>query len=630
MKKLLLVIFLFIFCMPVYASNVTTNLTGVSNIDAGGEFELTLNINGNNVWGFVAKLNYDSSKLTLVSYEGMNGFNAMVGTNIVLDRLSGANGNTSVIKLKFKANKGFVSGESTVISLTNVSASSDTVKFNGVGCEKNITVNIPKSTNSNLYDLKIDGKTIDGFSKDKKNYNLGVTDLDKITISAIQEDSKATISGVGELNLKYGENTFKIIVKAENGSTSTYIITINKKDTRSNNNYLSSLTISSGELKFNKSVNTYNVVVENKVDNITINAKTEDSKALLTGIGSKKLNVYANSFEIVVTAENGSKRSYKINVSRKDKDGNIGNLSDNNNLSKLEIKGYNIEFNKDILNYNIIVENNIDKIDIDAVVEDKNASVDINNKDILSIGENEITIVVTAQNGNKKTYKIMVMRKDDSIVTTIDKLKDVISKNNSKIVTVEIKDDINNISKDIIDELSKKNIILNVNKYKEDKILYKWVIDGKKIDKSFEFNTLVNLDSKYKNEIDKLTNYVDAIYLDYSYSGELPKDTEFSLYVGDKYNNGDKLKLYYYDVDNNNMILEEDELVVSNGYVKYKIEHCSNYVLTQALLNEEIGNGFDIEKIIIIIQGVIILFMICYYIFIDKKLFSKKKNVENI
>ena len=72
------------FCGPVYASDVTTNLSGVSNIDSGEEFELTLNINGNNVWGFIAKLNFDSSKLTLVSYEGMNGFNAMVGTNIVL------------------------------------------------------------------------------------------------------------------------------------------------------------------------------------------------------------------------------------------------------------------------------------------------------------------------------------------------------------------------------------------------------------------------------------------------------------------------------------------------------------------------------------------------------------------
>ena len=71
------------------------------------------------------------------------------------------------------------------------------------------------------------------------------------------------------------------------------------------------------------------------------------------------------------------------------------------------------------------------------------------------------------------------------------------------------------------------------------------------------------------------------------------------------------------------------EWYLSNGYVKYKIEHCSNYVLTQALLNEEIDNSFDIEKIIIIVQAIIILFMICYYIFIDKKLFSKKKNVEN-
>lgn len=105
-KKVILFIFLFIVCFPVYASELKTSLSGNTNVDAKGEFELVLKVSGIDIWGLTANLNYDTSKLKLVSYDGMNGFDATVKSNIVLD----GDGNKSgdVLKLKFKAIDGFM------------------------------------------------------------------------------------------------------------------------------------------------------------------------------------------------------------------------------------------------------------------------------------------------------------------------------------------------------------------------------------------------------------------------------------------------------------------------------------------------------------------------------------------
>ena len=61
-----------------------------------------------------------------------------------------------------------------------------------------------------------------------------------------------------------------------------------------------------------------------------------------------------------------------------------------------------------------------------------------------------------------------------------------------------------------------------------------------------KFDTLVKLDALNKEKIAKITNYSEAIYLNFSHSGKLPNNTLFKVYVGDKYNDGDKLNLYFY------------------------------------------------------------------------------------
>lgn len=101
---------------------------------------------------------------------------------------------------------------------------------------------------------------------------------------------------------------------------------------KSSVNYLSSLEIDGQVLtpNFNKETVDYSVELESGTTSINIKATTEHNKASITGAGVKNVTEGINNFEIVVTAENGSKRIYKIKANVKEKDPIVVNIDDKN------------------------------------------------------------------------------------------------------------------------------------------------------------------------------------------------------------------------------------------------------------------------------------------------------------
>lgn len=85
---------------------------------------------------------------------------------------------------------------------------------------------------------------------------------------------------------------------------------------KSNNNYLSSLTVDGYSLdkEFKKDELEYSLVVESGTDKVIINAQLDDDKAKVNGIGEIALKEEDNKLEIKVTAEDGSTRTYILNV----------------------------------------------------------------------------------------------------------------------------------------------------------------------------------------------------------------------------------------------------------------------------------------------------------------------------
>lgn len=86
--------------------------------------------------------------------------------------------------------------------------------------------------------------------------------------------------------------------------------------------------------------------------------------------------------------------------------------SNNNYLSSISISNVDFEFNKDIFEYSLEVENQIEKIVVEATVEDSKAKVDGIGEYNLEIGLNEIKLIVTAEDNSTKEYVIKIVRKE--------------------------------------------------------------------------------------------------------------------------------------------------------------------------------------------------------------------------
>lgn len=98
-----------------------------------------------------------------------------------------------------------------------------------------------------------------------------------------------------------------------NGGGNSGGTTIQPKQ-KSSNNFLTSITIDGLKLEeeFDKEKLEYTLNIPAETEKIKINAQLADSNATVTGTGEVNVSAGINTFEIVVTAENGSKRTYTI------------------------------------------------------------------------------------------------------------------------------------------------------------------------------------------------------------------------------------------------------------------------------------------------------------------------------
>lgn len=106
--------------------------------------------------------------------------------------------------------------------------------------------------------------------------------------------------------------------KSSGGSTSSSNNSESKN--KSSNNNLSNLEIDMADFKFNPEITEYNLEVNYDTKIITIRAMAEDTTAIVTGAGEKALKVGENNYRIVITAEDGTTKEYKINITRNAKE----------------------------------------------------------------------------------------------------------------------------------------------------------------------------------------------------------------------------------------------------------------------------------------------------------------------
>ena len=87
-------------------------------------------------------------------------------------------------------------------------------------------------------------------------------------------------------------------------------------------------------------------------------------------------------------------------------------------MKTLEAKGYEIKFDRDILEYELSVNNDVKSLDITAIAEDSRSRVEITGNENFKTGKNTVIISVKAENGDVREYKLIVNRKNTTTTLT--------------------------------------------------------------------------------------------------------------------------------------------------------------------------------------------------------------------
>lgn len=204
---------------------------------------------------------------------------------------------------------------------------------------KDITVIKKVSSNSDLASLEASvGKFDIPFDKDVTTYTLTVPyDAESVILSGLLADVNAKVVGLTEYEIIGDKMVAVITVTSESGTTKEYTVYIvrgakpeevkteasfisnnNIVKKYSSNNYLKELSIDGYEIAFDKDTLEYNIKVKSDVNSLDIKAIAEQAGARVEITGNEKFKTGDNTVVITVTAEDGSTREYKINVSKEE------------------------------------------------------------------------------------------------------------------------------------------------------------------------------------------------------------------------------------------------------------------------------------------------------------------------
>lgn len=305
-----------------------------------------------------------------------------------------------------------------------VSLSGDITDANG--SSKNIsgsvTVKVSEKNNSNTTKSTTEESKEPSFTKTNQTvYATGDVN--------VRSSYSTSSSSVG--SLKKGDSVTRIGVGSNgwskvtfNGKTayinSNYLTTTKPKEEKSTNKALKSLAVEPAGLdpEFNKDTTNYTLTVEQDVTSLKINAEAEDEKAKVSISGNENLQEGDNTVKIVVTAEDGTARTYTIIVTKQKKTAL--------KLQKLEINGIKLNetFNPDTYKYTATLNgtSNLTKLDVKAVANQEDAIIEIIGNDNLVIGENVITVIVKSKDDKENvTYQILVNKLENTSMTGTNK-----------------------------------------------------------------------------------------------------------------------------------------------------------------------------------------------------------------
>ena len=193
--------------------------------------------------------------------------------------------------------------------------------------------------------------------------------------------------------------------------------------------------------------------------------------------------------------------------------------------------------------------------------------------------------IIEAIDANGKVASDVEVIKDTTSVA--NKVIDKINADNSSEVVVFASEG-TSVSKAVFDKLKETGKTLSIGVVDgQGKVKAIVTIEGNKMTgASVNFNLKVTVDAK-NNTINSVAtkagiNNDKFTIVDFKYSGTLPGTLKVAANVANKYADGTKLALYYYNAKKGVLENQYQLTTVKNGYAEFAIDHCSQYVLVES------------------------------------------------
>ena len=244
MKKKLLILTVLVFLSnPVNASAISANIncSAPSSVNVGDTFNVTIsgsadsstywnggivnsssNLRSNSGTGSFVEQNSTTSISKTYSFTALSEGSATVSQSMTIsdENYNEKTFNSSTCTINIV--------KPTTQSTNKVQSNVNNLISNKTNDNKNNnnSDNKDASSDNSLKELSIEGYTISPeFNKDTLEYKVKIpNEITKIKVNAVSNDEKATVEGIGEIEVKEGNNVINITVTSENGAKRVYVI----------------------------------------------------------------------------------------------------------------------------------------------------------------------------------------------------------------------------------------------------------------------------------------------------------------------------------------------------------------------------------------------------------------------
>ncbi len=175
----------------------------------------------------------------------------------------------------------------------------------------------------------------------------------------------------------------------------------------------------------------------------------------------------------------------------------------------------------------------------------------------------------------------------------------------------------------VFQELSGEGKTLVIDVVDEDgAVLYSWTFEGEYEEgKEMDFKASITFEEPDEdlNGLLEGAGVDKSILLKFAASGEFPMTTSVRYYVGNEFESGTMLSLYFFNTESNKLEELGQFEVDRNGYVTFALEHCSYYVLGELFDSDDGGAGAGSNYTLYIGAAVALIAAIVAIVFMMKR-----------